>query len=209
MRPGAPSRSCWIAATWASRSSWGIPAPPPTSCRHGCRCVSPTSPSAAARRSRRCRCWTARWPARSPPRLVIISFDPGHFSQPDMFWERSVRFGFVTDHGYRRRCARRRAQTGDPSVYDAHSSTGAAPVARLAVPECAFRRCIFPAWRMAACFCAGGAINRRWHATLAARGHYYFGIDPGSSMVALDGHMDAFRPLPILDLVLRPHSGGA
>ena len=32
----------------------------------------------------------------SPPRLVIISLDPGHFSRPDMFWERSVRFGVVT-----------------------------------------------------------------------------------------------------------------
>ena len=36
-------------------------------------------------------------------------------------------------------------------------------------------------------------------ATLSARGHYYYGTDPGSSTVTFDGHIDAFRPLPILD----------
>ena len=29
----------------------------------------------------------------NPPRRVVISFDPAHFVQPDLFWDRSVRFG--------------------------------------------------------------------------------------------------------------------
>ena len=41
-----------------------------------------------------------------PPRLVIISLDPGHFVHPDLFWERSVRYGFLSA-GRHRRAARR------------------------------------------------------------------------------------------------------
>ncbi len=41
--------------------------------------------------------------------------------------------------------------------------------------------------------------QRLLDATLAERGHYYFGTAPGSDAVALDGHLPAFRPLPILD----------
>jgi hypothetical protein len=53
----------------------------------------------------------------SPPKLVIISIDPGHFGHPDMFWERSVRFGFMTDPDISElREASRRAD--DFSVYD-------------------------------------------------------------------------------------------
>ena len=31
----------------------------------------------------------------TPPRRVIVSFNAVHFTEPDLFWERSVRFGFV------------------------------------------------------------------------------------------------------------------
>ena len=37
-------------------------------------------------------------------------------------------------------------------------------------------------------------------ATLAARGYYSFGLDPGSDAVAIEGHLPGFRPLPVLDL---------
>ncbi|HEX3994775.1 MAG TPA: hypothetical protein VHX39_26665, partial [Acetobacteraceae bacterium] len=30
-----------------------------------------------------------------PPHQVILSFDAVHFTQPDLFWERTARFGFV------------------------------------------------------------------------------------------------------------------
>jgi hypothetical protein len=134
----------------------------------------------------------------SPPRLVIISIDPGHFSRPDMFWERSVRFGIVTDAEV---AAVRQAtrQTGDPSVY-ASQQFDLVPfrirdwLYRIRFPPLYFSNLahggFFLRW----------SSNQHWMAeTLAARGHYYFGTDPGNSVVTLDGHMDAFRPLPILD----------
>ena len=34
---------------------------------------------------------------------------------------------------------------------------------------------------------------------LASRGQYFFGTDGGSSIVAAEGHLKSFRPLPVLD----------
>jgi hypothetical protein len=51
----------------------------------------------------------------------------------------------------------------------------------------------------------GGGFLRWWHnqgvlrSALADRGHYHFGIADGSDAVALEGHLLAFQPLPILD----------
>jgi hypothetical protein len=134
----------------------------------------------------------------SPPRLVIISIDPGHFSRPDMFWERSVHFGVVTaaEVAGVREASR---QTGDWSVYDSHHFDGLP----LLVRDWLYRVCFPPLYFSNL---AHGGLFLRWTgnqrtlaATLAGRGHYYFGTDPGNSVVTLDGHMDAFRPLPILD----------
>jgi len=60
---------------------------------------------------------------RTPPRLVIISLDPAHFTRPDLFWDRSVRFGFLSapDITSLREASR---QTGDDSVYEQHHSNG-------------------------------------------------------------------------------------
>ena len=59
----------------------------------------------------------------SPPELVIISLDPGHFVRPDLFWERSVRYGFVSaaDIADLRQASR---ETGDSSVYEARHAEG-------------------------------------------------------------------------------------
>jgi hypothetical protein len=134
----------------------------------------------------------------SPPLLVIISIDPGHFSRPDMFWERSVRFGIITDAEVAEVQAATR-QTGDPSVYESQ---------RFDLIPFRLRdwlyRIRFPPLYFSN-LAHGGFLLRWWGnqrflaETLAARGHYYFGTDPGNSIVTLDGHMDAFRPLPILD----------
>jgi hypothetical protein len=40
----------------------------------------------------------------------------------------------------------------------------------------------------------------RLEEALATRGQYYFGTDSGSDIVAVEGSMETFRPLPILDL---------
>ena len=134
----------------------------------------------------------------SAPRLVIISFDPGHFTQADMFWDRSVRFGFVTgaDISGLREASRR---TGDPSIYDLHHFDLVPLLLRDWLYQASFPPLYF------ANLAHGGWFLRWWRnqrtlaATLSAHGHYFFGTDPGSSIVSLDGHMDAFRPLPILD----------
>ncbi len=51
----------------------------------------------------------------------------------------------------------------------------------------------------------GGVFLRLWRNqaafadALVARGQYFFGRDDGSSTVAVEGHMAAFVPLPVLD----------
>jgi hypothetical protein len=50
-----------------------------------------------------------------------------------------------------------------------------------------------------------GVIGRWWENRralaegLASRGQYFFGTDPGSDVVTLEGHLDTFVPLPVLD----------
>jgi hypothetical protein len=51
-----------------------------------------------------------------------------------------------------------------------------------------------------------GGLVLRWRrnqenltAALASRGHYFFGTAAGSSIVAAEGHMREFRPLPVLE----------
>lgn len=133
-----------------------------------------------------------------PPRRVIISLDAAHFTRPDLFWERSVRFGFLdaADLALLRRTER---QTGDVSF--------AAPRRPDGLPA-ALRARLY-AWRFPPLYfnslVRGGVLLRWWRnrqafaTVLAARGQYFFGQHAGSSSVAVEGHMHAFRPLPVLD----------
>jgi hypothetical protein len=132
------------------------------------------------------------------PKLVIISIDPGHFSQADLFWDRSVRFGWLSHAeivGLREASYR----TGDLTIYQSRRMDGVPLWLRDALYGVRFPPLYFGSL-------AHGAGMRRWagnHAilaeTLTSRGQYYFGRQPGSDVVAVDGHMDAFRPLPVLD----------
>jgi hypothetical protein len=135
---------------------------------------------------------------KSPPRMVILSLDPGHFVRPDMFWERSVRYGFVSpaDIAALRDASR---ETGDQSVYEARHAEGLPTRVRDLLYQIRFPPLYFASLAHGVGFLRWFSNQRTLEATLAARGHYYFGTEAGSDGVALDGHLAAFRPRPILD----------
>jgi hypothetical protein len=132
------------------------------------------------------------------PERVILSFDPVHFARADLFWERSVRYGFV-DLAELRALRQTGARLGDASFADPRVSDGLpGPVRDLLY---AMR---FPSFYGASL--AKGGIVLRWAsnrralaAGLAARGQYFFGTDPGSGAVALDAGLTDFAVLPVLD----------
>ncbi len=132
-----------------------------------------------------------------PARRVIVSFDAAHFTEPDLFWERSVRFGFMAPDDLRelRRVSR---QLGDPSIYELRRN---GLPARLRSMLYTVR---FPMFYFNS-VAKGGVFLRWWNnraslaAVIATRGQYFFGTDPGSSIVAVEGHLRTFKPLPVLD----------
>ena len=132
------------------------------------------------------------------PRLVVISLDAVHFSRADLFWERTMRFGFLNaaELAELRDVSR---GLGDFSVYEERHTDG--------IPSWLRDRLYlahFPPFYFASLI-EGRLLWRWWHneaglaASIAARGQYYFGVDEGSSVVAADGKLEAFTPLPVLD----------
>lgn len=132
-----------------------------------------------------------------PPRRVIISFDAAHFSEPDLFWERSVRFGFI-GNDLLRDLRRVSLELGDTSIWELRRD-GVPPALRGGLYAMRFPSLYFSS------LLKGGVFLRWWHnreflaQTIAARGQYFFGTDPGSSGIAVEGHLTAFTPLPVLD----------
>jgi hypothetical protein len=132
------------------------------------------------------------------PLEVIISFDAVHFAQPDLFWERTARFGFVNaaEIATLRKVSRR---LGDTSIYELRHTDGLPSRLRDAMYRVRFPSLYFSSL-------AKGGVLLRWPrnrttlaATLAARGQYFFGTAAGSGIVAADGHLAAFQPLPVLE----------
>ena len=109
-----------------------------------------------------------------------------------------MKYGFVgpADLALLRRLER---ETGDASLASPKLPDGLPAWLRDGCTPGGFRRCISAAWPRAACSCGCGATRRRSPTALAARGQYFFGRDAGSSTVAIEGHMAAFTPLPVLD----------
>ena len=142
----------------------------------------------------------------APPRLVILSFDAVHFTEPDLFWERTVRFGFV-DAAEIATLTDTSSALNDPSVYDLRRADGLPAWLRDALYRVRFPPLYFSSL-------VKGGMLLRWphnlanlHASLASRGQYFFGTAAGSDTVAAEGHMREFQPLPVLaayfDLILR------
>lgn len=133
-----------------------------------------------------------------PPRRVVISLDAAHFAVPDLFWERSVKFGFVglANLALLRRLA---SETGDESLAAPKRPDGLPASLRGWLYASRFPPLYFSS------LVKGGVFLRLWSnqaalaAALVARGQYFFGRNDGSSTVATEGRMQAFVPLPVLD----------
>ena len=133
-----------------------------------------------------------------PPRRVIISFGIGHFVRPDLFWQRSVAYGFL-DFADLEELRLASASLNDESIYRMQLTDGLAPRLRAALYAVRFPSLYFGNL-------LHGGVFLRLPENLAglrraeqSRGQYFFGTAPGDSVVALEGHIDAFRPLPVLD----------
>jgi hypothetical protein len=133
-----------------------------------------------------------------PPRRVVVSIDAGHFARPDLFWDRTVRYGFL-DRNDLRLLRDVSDQVGDASILDQKRGDGLTRGLRERLY--AWR---FPGLYLGSLLRAGG-VARWWDnraalaAGIASRGQYFFGTADGSSVVAVDGHLDAFTPMPVLD----------
>jgi hypothetical protein len=134
----------------------------------------------------------------NPPRRLILSFDAGHFSRPDLFWERSVRFGFLStsDIADLRSVS---IATGDTSIYEERHTDHLPSRLRdwLYLSH-------FPVYDFASLLHGAGFL--RWprnlrilNTTLAQRGQYSFGTASASHDIAVEGHLAGFKPLPVLD----------
>lgn len=132
-----------------------------------------------------------------PPQRVIISLDATHFTEPDLFWERSVRFGFI-DAADLTDLQRASDRLHDQTLYQLR--TGGLPAwVRRTLYVHRFPSVYFNS------LLKGGLFLRWWHNrvvladTIATRGQYFFGTSPGSDVVAAEGHLQRFVPLRILD----------
>jgi hypothetical protein len=133
-----------------------------------------------------------------PPLRVVISLDAAHFTRPDLFWERTVKFGFATGEDLAR-LRQLMAETGDITLAAPKRPDGLPGWLRGRLYAARFPPLYFSS------LAKGGVFLRLWHnravfrATLATRGQYFFGRDAGSSIVAVEGHLAEFAPLPVLD----------
>jgi hypothetical protein len=134
-----------------------------------------------------------------PPRRVVISFEAAHFVEPDLFWDRSVRYGAL-DFAELADLRTVSERLGDVSVLDQKQRADGLPRSiRTMLYAARFPSLYFNS-------VLRGGVWLRWSANraalrtgLASRGQYFFGTAPGSSVVAVDGHLDHFTPLPVVD----------
>src|SRR5580658_5446844 len=133
-----------------------------------------------------------------PPLRVVISFDAAHFVQPDLFWDRSVRFGLF-DYADLRELRAVSERLGDVSALDQKHADGLPRGIRALLYAAKFPGLYFNSLLK-------GGVLLRWadnhaalRAGLASRGQYFFGTAPGSNVVAADGNLETFVPLPVLD----------
>ncbi|GEM_PF-920444 len=132
------------------------------------------------------------------PERVVISLDAVHFMQPDLFWERTVRYDLLDRDDLRELAALSR-DTGDWTVFEARRTDGLPAEIRIALYRIRFPSLYFGN------LLKGGVFLRWWSnqaghaATIASRGQHFFGTDTGSDAVAIEGSLHDFTPSPVLD----------
>ena len=133
-----------------------------------------------------------------PPRRVVVSIGPDHFVQPDLFWERTVLFGFLTGADLRdlRDVS---LSVHDMSIVDERRTDGLTPGLRAALHESRFPGLYLGSLLRGAVFARWWDNRRRYQEGLAARGQYFFGTGHGSHVVTAEGNLRRFAPLPVLD----------
>ncbi|MGC8476028.1 MAG: hypothetical protein ACP5NP_06715 [Acetobacteraceae bacterium] len=137
-----------------------------------------------------------------PPRRVIVSFDAVHFVRPDLFWARSVAFGFEGPRALARLRHVSRA-TGDFSVWRLRLPRGEPGRLRAALYAARFPTLYFGPLLHGGIALRWFENRRRLRRVLAARGHYYFGRAAGSAVIAAEGTLRRFHPAPVLDWYFR------
>lgn len=131
------------------------------------------------------------------PKQVILSLDAAHFTHPDLFWERTVRFGFLSagEVADLRAISHRLA---DESVYEVRHTDGLPSWVRDGMYRVRFPSLYFASLLKGGVLLRWSGNQRLFEAGIASRGHYFFGTANGSATIAADGHLRAFRPLPVL-----------
>jgi hypothetical protein len=133
-----------------------------------------------------------------PPRRVVVSLNAGHFARPDLFWERSVRYGFL-DRAELAEVLDTARKLGDRTVLAPHRDDGLPPSLRSLLYSVRFPSLYFNALQKGGVFLRLWGNQARLAESLAARGQYFFGTEPGSSAVAAEGTLERFAPLPVQD----------
>jgi hypothetical protein len=135
---------------------------------------------------------------RAAPERVVLSFDPVHFARADLFWERSVRYGFV-DLAELRALRRTGERLGDHSFATPRVPDGLPGAVRDLLYAARFPSLYGASLAKGGIALRWGSNRRALAAGLAARGQYFFGTDAGSDGVASDASLTAFAVLPVLD----------
>jgi hypothetical protein len=131
------------------------------------------------------------------PDRVILSFDAVHFTQPDLFWDRTVRFGLVNaDEIDALRVASR--ALGDRSIYEPRHTDGLPSWLHDMMYRVRFPSLYFTSLMKSGLFLRWPHNEVNLRAGLDSRGQYFFGTASGSHTVAAEGHLPVFQPLPIL-----------
>jgi len=133
-----------------------------------------------------------------PPLRVVISFDAAHFVGPDLFWDRSVRFGFL-DYAELRDLRAVSERLGDVSVLDQKRADGLPRGVRALLYATRFPGLYFNSLLKSGVLLRWSENRAALRAGLASHGQYFFGTARGSDVVTADGNLETFAPLPVLD----------